>query len=83
MSKSIREAAKQEIKSYIFDKPETGWKTYALTYGAEIVMTLTVETWETMKKAIALHSITRYFEEEENKPLKNPNIHKVNYFRVA
>ena len=83
MSKSIREAAKKEVNSYIYDKPKAGFKVYALTYGAEIVMTLEVETWYTITKAMAFHSIIRYFEEDENKPLKNPNINKVNVFRVA
>lgn len=82
MSKSIREAAKKEVNSYIYDKPKAGFKVYALTYGAEIVMTLEVETWETMTKAKALFIIAEHYEDIMQKQIK-PNIHKVNYFRVA
>lgn len=81
MSRKNRKSLKEEIRSYIYDKPENGWKTYVLTYGSEIITRLDVETWQVVTKEFAFNVINNIREDESKEPL--PNIKKVNFFRVA
>lgn len=81
MSRKNRKSLKEEIRSYIYDKPENGWKAYVLTYGSEIITRLDVETWQVVTKEYAFNAINNIREDEGKKPLSN--IKKVNFFRVA
>lgn len=81
MSKKHRKALKEEVRSYIYDKPEKGYKTYMLTYESELLYTIDLPEWYTMNKKAALYWINDYFF-ENGKPQVN-NLKKVNYYRVA
>lgn len=81
MSRKHRKALKEEVRSYIYDKPEAGFKTYMLTYGSELLYTIELPEWDTMNKKEALYWINEHFS-EEGRPQVN-NVEKVNYFRVA
>lgn len=81
MSRKHRKALKEEVRSYIYDKPGNGGKKYMLTYGAELIETLELESWDTMTKAKALAMINETFA-EDGRPAAT-NIKAVNYFRVA
>ncbi|MCM1059631.1 MAG: hypothetical protein NC452_05000 [Eubacterium sp.] len=81
MSKKLRKALKNEIKSQSYGTPSNGCKLYVFTYGAEILFTYETETYNIITKETAFHIINDIFEDNEQEPITN--IHKVNFFRVA
>lgn len=81
MSKKARKALKQEVRSYIYDKPTPGCKMYMMTYGSELLYTFEIPVWDTMNKQAAMYWINEHFEEEGRPPVTD--IHKVGFFRVG
>ncbi len=81
MSRKHRKALKEEVRSYIYNKPTKGFKTYMLTYGSELLYTIELPEWDTMNKKEALYWINEHFSEEGRTQVNN--VKKVNFFRVA